>query len=82
MAIDESDGSMLAALEEAHVSHRTDETLLLKQVVERVDLLWRQRVVDGNRDAPEPLEIRLPGDKPPKKKPLRGVVSRMMRGMG
>jgi hypothetical protein len=48
-------------------------------LIRRVDLLWRQTVVNAGGQDPDPIVILRPGEKP-KKKPLRGVVSRMLRG--
>lgn len=79
--IDELDGSMLVALEEAHKERRTPEMELLRLAVRRIDLLWRQLVVTHGGEEPEPIEVLLPGEKP-KKKSLRGVAAKAMAQLG
>lgn len=68
---------MLRALEEAHQERRTPEMDLLRLIVQRVDLLWRQTVVVHGADEPDPIEVLLPGEKR-KKKSLRGIAAEAM----
>lgn len=78
--IDEADGSMLRALEEAHRERRTPEMELLRLILKRVDLLWRQTVVFNGGQEPDPIEVLLPGEKA-KKKSLRGVAAKAMANL-
>lgn len=71
--IDEADGSMLVALEAAHAERRTPEMELMRLVVRRIDLLWRQMVVSAGGEEPDPIEVLLPGEKK-QKRSLRGVA--------
>ena len=72
---------MLRALEEEHAKRRTPEMELLRLIVKRVDLLWRQSIVDGGRESPDPIEVLLPGEQKPKKS-LRSVAVKSMQHAG
>lgn len=86
MEIDEQSGSMLEALREAHQSHQTPTHRLLRTLIHQVDVMRREALAFGGVEQgkmPDPIEVWLPGEvKPVKKKSLRGVVARMMRGLG
>jgi len=58
---------MLVALEQAWSNRRTPEMELTRALIRRVDLLWRQTVVNQGGEDPGPLEILLPGEKRPEK---------------
>jgi len=68
---------MLAALEVAHRDRWTRNEELLRVIALRIDLLWRQIVVSGGGDDPDPLSLPRPGDTPPPKPSLRDVARRM-----
>lgn len=72
---------MLRALEEEYAKRRTPEMELLRLLVRRVDLLWRQTVVNAGGESPDPIEVRLPGEPKPKKS-LRGVAVKSMQHAG
>lgn len=57
----------------------TDE--MLRTVALRVDLLWRQQVVNGGGEDPGPMEILRPGETPMEKAPAWKAAFRdMARG--
>lgn len=85
MEIDEQHGSMLEALADAHRSHRTPTHELLRTLIHTVDVMRREALMIAGVDQgklPDPVEVWLPGEVKPEKKKLRGVVARMMRGLG
>lgn len=54
---------------------------LMRLLIRRVDLIWRQMVAFRGGDPPDAIEVRLPGEKPPPKKSLRSVAAQAMQNM-
>lgn len=72
---------MLVALGEEYAKRRTPEMDLLRLLVRRVDLIWRQMVVFRGGEEPDPIEVLLPGEERPKKS-LRGVALKALNHLG
>lgn len=72
---------MTEGLEQAAGERWTNTDELLRTLIGRVDLVWRQLVVNAGGDAPDPIEVLRPGEKRQKKAGgMRSIAQRMMRG--
>lgn len=72
---------MLTALAEGHAKRRTPEMELLRLVLQRIDLLWRQTVVVNGGNEPDPIEVLLPGETK-KKTSLRDIAAKALAHIG
>ena len=71
---------MAEGLEQAAGERWTASDELLRTAVLRLDLIWRQLVVNAGGDPPEPLEVLRPGEKKVKPSGLRSLAQRAMKG--
>ncbi|RTL08426.1 MAG: hypothetical protein EKK62_07660 [Acidimicrobiia bacterium] len=53
---------MTEGLEQAAGERWTNTDELLRTLIGRVDLVWRQLVVNAGGDAPDPIEVLRPGE--------------------
>jgi hypothetical protein len=71
---------MTEGLEQAAGERWTNTDELLRTLIGRVDLVWRQLVVNAGGDAPDPIEVLRPGEQRQKTGGMRSIAQRMMRG--
>lgn len=70
---------MAEGLEQAVGERWTTTDELLRTLIQQINLVWRQLVVNAGGDAPEPIVVLRPGEKP-QRQGMASMARRLLSG--